>query len=305
MTISVLILSYNHVDWIHQSIMSVVKQKTCHDLEIIICDDCSTDGTQEIINKVALKYPCFIHPIYRNKNIGVHNNILDGLRQCQGKYIAFLEGDDFWCDETKLDKQVQIMEGDSGISITMHRSRIIYLDSNKERINGRDIISEGFGDIDIVYGKQNFQSGSFVFRKDKLLLPKEFNQFIFPDTAILLTLLSNGTAYAFKDIMSTYRKHGGGMSQICSINKYRNWLNMLSLASDIFGKQFHKAIRLRVVLKLLDSIALSKSIPGRSKYLYSILTLSIRKFPNILFERQVYNFFLATLKVKYVDSCRY
>ena len=103
-------ITYNHYNFISQAIDSILQQKTKYEYEIIIGDDYSKDGTQEILKEYKQKYPDIIKLILREKNIGATNNFYDVLLKCKGEYIAILEGDDFWCDENKIQKQLNFLD---------------------------------------------------------------------------------------------------------------------------------------------------------------------------------------------------
>ena len=89
---------------------SILKQKVSFHYEIVIDDDCSPDNSRKIIREYAEHYPDIIRPIYRNKNVGGSKNMYGVLRRCRGKYIAILEGDDYWEDEDKLQYQIDFLE---------------------------------------------------------------------------------------------------------------------------------------------------------------------------------------------------
>jgi glycosyltransferase involved in cell wall biosynthesis len=111
MLLSVCYITYNHKQYISQAIAGFVMQKTNFPFEIIISDDCSNDGTQTIIKRYEQKYPKLIHGIYQKKNVGVLRNVAEfTLPKCKGKYLALCEGDDFWTDPFKLQKQVDFLE---------------------------------------------------------------------------------------------------------------------------------------------------------------------------------------------------
>jgi len=107
--VSVCIITYNQENFVEQAIESALFQKCNFETEIIICDDCSTDNTPRIIQSYASKYPDKIKPYCAEQNTGMLKNWEKALKLCSGKYIALLEGDDFWNDENKLKKQYQIL----------------------------------------------------------------------------------------------------------------------------------------------------------------------------------------------------
>lgn len=108
--LSVGILTYNQVDYISQAIESVLIQEVDFDYEIVIADDCSTDGTSEIVRSYAEKYPNLIRAIIHEKNIGIEENANCLKRECKGRYRAVQEGDDYWVDPFRLQKQVEFLE---------------------------------------------------------------------------------------------------------------------------------------------------------------------------------------------------
>lgn len=109
MTVSVKITSYNHAPYIAQTIESILAQKTNFPVELIIGDDASTDGTADIIHDYALRYPQ-IKAVLRKTNLGMVGNVFDLDSQISGEYIAFCDGDDYWEDPYKLQKQVDFIK---------------------------------------------------------------------------------------------------------------------------------------------------------------------------------------------------
>lgn len=122
--VSVICLAYNHAKYIRECLDGFVMQKTNFKYEVIIHDDASTDNTAEIIKEYELKYPEIIKPIYQTENQhskGVRFVSKWMLPKAQGKFIAFCEGDDFWCDENKLQIQFDIMESNLDCKMCIHR----------------------------------------------------------------------------------------------------------------------------------------------------------------------------------------
>lgn len=108
--VSVFMLTYNHEKYIRQAIESILMQKVNFRYEIVIGEDASPDGTRHIVQEYARKYPDIVRAYCRKKNIGAIRNSISTFKKCTGKYIAFLEGDDFWNDENKLQTQIDFLE---------------------------------------------------------------------------------------------------------------------------------------------------------------------------------------------------
>jgi len=118
--VSVAMLTYNHEKYISQAIESVLSQKVNFQYEIVIAEDCSTDKTREIVKQFEQKNNRIIRVIYQEKNLGAWENNKTLLSSLNGKYVAALEGDDYWIDPYKLQKQVDFLEAnpDYGLVFT-------------------------------------------------------------------------------------------------------------------------------------------------------------------------------------------
>ena len=122
--LSVFMITYNHEKHIAEAIESALMQKTSFKYEIVIGEDCSTDQTREIVLEYATRYADKVKPIYQERNVGANKNAASVREACKGKYIALLEGDDYWIDPLKLQKQVDFLEAHPDFSICSHKSKI-------------------------------------------------------------------------------------------------------------------------------------------------------------------------------------
>lgn len=125
--VSIVCHAYNHYNFIENTIQSFLAQETSFPFEIIIHDDASTDRTVEIINEYAKRYPKIIKPIFQNENQFSKGNKPTGFtfKAAKGKYIALCEGDDYWLDTKKIQKQFDFLEKNQHISICGHDSLVI------------------------------------------------------------------------------------------------------------------------------------------------------------------------------------
>ena len=115
--LSVCLITYNHSKYIQQAIESILMQQVNFDWELVVADDFSLDGTREILLEYKNKYPEFITLILQSKNVGPAKNWLDLIGAPKSKYIAYIEGDDYWLDSQKLQKQVDFLEREPGFSM--------------------------------------------------------------------------------------------------------------------------------------------------------------------------------------------
>jgi len=123
--VSINCTTYNHEMYIADAIESFLMQKTNFDYEILIGEDCSTDNTKKIVEALAKKHPNKIRVITSSKNVGARKNSMRLLENSRGKYIAECEGDDYWTDPYKLQKQMDYMVSHPNCSMSFHASEII------------------------------------------------------------------------------------------------------------------------------------------------------------------------------------
>ncbi len=108
--VSVAVITYNMEQYLRQLLDSILEQEVDFEYEIVIDDDCSPDSSRDIIKEYQMRYPGIVKPAFRKKNVGGSRNMYGVLHRCKGKYIAILEGDDYWEDKNKLKYQVGFLE---------------------------------------------------------------------------------------------------------------------------------------------------------------------------------------------------
>ena len=129
--VSICIITYNQDKYMERTIESALMQQCNFSYEIIISDDCSTDSTKAIIARYAAQYPQLIKAYYAGNNLGMLRNWEKALKLCTGKYIALLEGDDFWNDPLKLQKQFDILEANPDCVISFTNASNLYESGEK------------------------------------------------------------------------------------------------------------------------------------------------------------------------------
>jgi glycosyltransferase involved in cell wall biosynthesis len=132
--VNVLMPTYNHKAYIAEAIESVLKQKTAFSFELVIGEDCSTDGTKEIVLKYQEKNPQIIRLITPDSNVGSRANNRRMLEYCQGRYIAFCDGDDYWHHPGKLQKQVDFLDSHPNYGL-------VHTDFDKLKVDKGKLIS--------------------------------------------------------------------------------------------------------------------------------------------------------------------
>lgn len=218
--VSVCIPTYQHASYIAQCLESILSQETSFSIEILVGEDQSTDGTREICMAYAEKYPGKIRLFLNNREDVIfidgrpsgRANFLNLYTEARGKFIAICEGDDYWTDKTKLERQVSILQQTPECSLVFHNALII--GNSAHGVNFTSDLAEGLYDIKSVILKPWFvPSQSMLFRKEYLVLGEWAKHIYNCDYAMQLMLASKFPFYYVDSVMSVYRMHEGGTSR--------------------------------------------------------------------------------------------
>ena len=207
--VSVCMITYNHEKFINEAIEGVLMQKTNFPIELIISEDCSTDNTRKIVLEYADKYPNIIRPLLPEKNLGMMNNFIVTMQTAIGKYIALCEGDDYWTDPYKLQKQVDFLEANKEFSMCFHPVKVLSIKTNDENLYSHLSNREYSGNE--VLEKWTIPTCSVVFRNTgRIEFPEQ--PLIFGDIFLFLLLNEIGKLYCIDLYGATYRRHSEGIS---------------------------------------------------------------------------------------------
>ncbi len=212
--VSVCMITYNHEKYIAEAIQGVLMQKTDFEIEFIIADDASVDNTQALIKKVAIgTNNIMVKHIHHSVNIGMMPNFILALKRCSGKYIALCEGDDYWTDPLKLQKQVDFMEQNPEYSGCFHNTEVIHeMEANPYLKPWRTYTKNDFTLKDTLSTTSLFHTSSFVFKAVALKIPLWFKEVQSGDMALFTIIASQGPLYRIDENMSVYRKNVTGIT---------------------------------------------------------------------------------------------
>jgi glycosyltransferase involved in cell wall biosynthesis len=209
--VSVLMLTYNHERFIEQAVRNALAQETPFAYEIVIGEDCSTDRTREILTRLADAHPQ-LRLLFREKNLGGPQNMLDTYQACRGEYIALLEGDDYWTDSAKLRKQVEVLDVHSEWSMCFHRAQLV----DEHGIpTGRflpDLEWAAQPSLETLLHGNFIATQSVMYRAGLVhSFPLEFRSFVNGDWLIHILHACHGGIGFLPDVMSCYRVHQSGL----------------------------------------------------------------------------------------------
>lgn len=235
--VSVLCTAYNHEPYIRQTLQSFVDQQTDFAFEVLVNDDVSTDNTAAIIREFEEKYPDIIRAFYQEKNLysqGIYINREVFFPNARGKYIAYCEGDDYWTDPTKLQRQVDFMEAHPEYSACVHNTMLHYCAGDQA---DRLLLRNRSGDSDVTIENvakgvsYSFHTSSILAKKSILENPPAFSDASytcgFDDHPEALWLMFNGPIRYLDRCMSVYRINSGASSWSIGVDhqyaKLRNY----------------------------------------------------------------------------------
>jgi len=210
--ISIIVLVYNHEKYIAKALDSILEQETKYTYEILIGEDCSPDGSRAIIKEYEKKRPEVIRAFYRKENLGATKNGYALGQAARGRYIALLEGDDYWCDSHKLQRQADFLDLHPEYMGTAHN--FIKVDQDDKIISDK-CISESDTDCDFTW--QDFLDKMFLFQSATLMYRNFFlgegdytilykAHDLVGDLTVLTILLNRGNIYILPQTMSAYRE---------------------------------------------------------------------------------------------------
>lgn len=262
--VSVCMITYNHESYICEAIEGVLMQKTSFPIELIIGEDCSTDNTRKIVREYEERYPEIIKAQYPEKNRGMINNFLTVLQSASGKYIAYCEGDDYWTDPFKLQKQVDFLEENKKYSFCCHRYNRLYVESNEFK---NDLHEELFSDRRVLEINSALfarywltQPLTTVFRKEAINealinIPK-YNYF--RDIHIFYEILKKSEGCSLNFFGGVYRIHSGGIKSGDIIDNQLE--KTFEILKEIYSNEQTETIRLKLVLCTFALIKNKKNI---------------------------------------------
>ena len=241
--VSIFCMVYNHANFLKDALEGFLMQKSSFSTVIVIGEYCSTDNSREVIEIYAKMYPGKFILLYHDLNIGAHKNQEMILKNCVGKYVAMCEGDDYWVDPLKLQKQVDFLEANGDFSICFHNTGIVYekgIEPFLENINSST--AEVTNIFDLLKGNY-IHTASVVFRNNSDY-PTWLGNAYPGDWPLHIINSTYGKIKFMKDVMAYYRVHYGGVHSTTggqpekTLHTYKNLCEELELRGLIKESRF-------------------------------------------------------------------
>ncbi|MDB4713783.1 glycosyltransferase [Akkermansiaceae bacterium] len=248
--LSVCLITYNHVDYIRKAVEGVLMQNVSFSWEFIIADDCSSDGTREILFEYQKKFPELIKLIIQKKNVGAAKNWIELITYPQSKYIAYFEGDDFWTDSSKLQKQVDFLEQNNDYGLVHTNHDVLKNGKLIERVKRNKNIPTGNVIEQLLY--KNFISSLTVCMRNSTLqnaiLIVDFRKYLMGDLPLWMAF-SQLSKIGYLDCSTGVYRHVENSASHCSSE-----LEKFQLIKSAFELKFDFIAKYKYSEKIISSV---------------------------------------------------
>jgi glycosyltransferase involved in cell wall biosynthesis len=221
--VSVLVMTYNHSRFIRQALDSVLMQQTKFDFEILISEDCSTDGTREIVAEYQRRCPDKVRLLLSEKNLHSNAIVGRGIEAAQGEYIALLDGDDYWVSPHKMQKQADFLDKHPEFAICFHNARVLNEADLKRERNWTPADHPEVSTLEDLWLGNFIPTCSTMFRRGLIKeVPEWYNTFtpMITDWPLHILNAEHGHIGYINEVMGVYRHHDGGLySQLAQREK--------------------------------------------------------------------------------------
>lgn len=250
--VSVVMITYNHELFIEESLLSILNQETAFEYEVIVGNDGSTDNTDKLVQEILQSHPKAYRVRYynNNPNMGVTTNSKKALDMVRGKYMALCEGDDFWIDDLKLQKQVDFLEENDDFAICFHNTRVDFFDKNVPSYYVNENIEKDVFTLDDMIGEDEIwfmATASLMIRSLAYgKTPDWFLRSKSGDIPIIILAARYGKIKYLSDVMAVYRKNLASFSHTDSHeDKYFLWnrIFMYNKLNEETGFKFNKRFK--------------------------------------------------------------
>ena len=263
MKVSVCIVTYNQGPFIGKAIESALAQQVTFPFEILVGDDFSPDNTRAVVQSYADRYPELVKPVFHSRNLGQNGlfNAIETYRQAKGEYIASFDGDDYWTDPLKLQKQVDFLDAHPDFVACYHNALVTYEDGSPSHVlNPPD--QGPVTTIDDLIGEEEIwfmATSSVLFRHVLHTYPAWFMRSVSGDIPRYVLLAKHGKIGYLPDVMSVYRKNSGGTSftdKYTDARFLRNRIDMYAGINESTDYQYDRPLKrniARYYRMMLDS----------------------------------------------------
>lgn len=283
--VSVIVVTYNQEKYISKTLDSILEQECDEPIRIIINDDCSKDGTWDVILRYKDKFPQIISAKQNTQNLGIPNNFFDALKRKEGEYMFFCGGDDWWCDKNKIQEQINIfrMNEDIGLIYTDYKIcdeyNAIIKECELKKVTYYDLIRNNT----IMAGSISVRSCLYdAFLNDIRPQDKDWKMEDYP---LLLWICQNSKLYHYKKMTAVYRILNNSITHVKDINKRLRFENTLYNIRMFYNERKY-IINPKTInnIKLANQAHLCLTVGDYESYKIIVKSIEISGFKSLFYK---------------------
>jgi glycosyltransferase involved in cell wall biosynthesis len=243
--VSVSVTTWNHAPYIAQALDGVLAQRGNFDVEIIVGDDRSTDGTREIVLDYAGRYPDLMRTVLPERNLGDGGRpmFVETIRQCRGRLVALLDGDDYWTDPTKLQRQIDFLDAHPDCSLCYHNALLVG-DGVEERLYDPPGHPAFAGTAELLWWNFIASPAPMVRRDVVETFPAWYFASPWGDYPLYIMAAERGRLGYIDAVMAVYRIHATGVwSQLPREARIHEMVRFLDVLEPVLPDHYRRVLR--------------------------------------------------------------
>ncbi len=261
--VSVLLLTYNHARFLRRACDSALAQRTNFDVEIVIGEDCSSDGTRDLVSELARRHPDRIRAVLSPTNLGECGNIAQTLAACRGEYVALLDGDDYWTADHKLQRQVDFLDAHPDCTLCFHNALAFYDDGSGDSypFNGPEQTSTPSIE-DLWHGNFIATCAAMIRRSACSSLPSWYRTLPWGDWPLFILAARAGSMAFIDEPLGAYRIHAAGAwSRLSEIEQLQQVIGFYEVMNVNLAREYDGTVQ-TVITKHYEALALAYARVG-------------------------------------------
>jgi glycosyltransferase involved in cell wall biosynthesis len=261
--VSVFIQTYQHRDFIRDAVDGVLAQRAPFDFDLVIADDCSTDGTREILEDYRARLPDRVRLLLPERNLGPSELFRRGVPELRGRYVAWLDGDDYWSDDRKLAMQVQALDENPGWAACFHDATVRDVDGKQADRRYVPLTEDATVTLTDLL-RQNWVPSLSMMARGELVreLPDWVWSGLWNDWLSLVSIASHGDVGYIAQPMGVYRTHGAGLcAGLSRPSQLEEDIRFFEIVKSVLGAEHRQVIDQAVRARRCELLVEAADVP--------------------------------------------
>jgi glycosyltransferase involved in cell wall biosynthesis len=273
--VSVLTVTYNHERYIAECLESSLGQVTNFPFEVVVGEDGSRDGTPALVQAFQDRHPARVRARIRARNVGPHQNMLDGFADCRGEYVALLEGDDYWTAKDKLQRQVDLLDAHPEAAACFHQAVVVDEHGGAQHV--KPLESDGAFDLSRLLRENFVPTSSLMFRRSAFTgFPRWYFEVRAGDWLLVFLLMGQGRLIFIPEVLNAYRQHPANWSAQRVAGRIKDTIPLFERVPELLDRR-HRVLAYRKLWALRAWLVAEQLTGGRFQRGWRALRESLRR----------------------------